>query len=33
MGKEVERKYRVKGDAWRALAEGVYYRQGYLNSD
>jgi adenylate cyclase len=33
MGKEVERKYLVKGDAWRALAEGVYYRQGYLNSD
>lgn len=33
MGKEIERKYLVKGDAWRALAEGAYYRQGYLNSD
>jgi CYTH domain-containing protein len=33
MGKEVERKYLVKGDAWRVLAKGAYYRQGYLNSD
>jgi adenylate cyclase len=33
MGKEIERKYLVKGDTWRALAEGAYYRQGYLNSD
>ena len=32
MGKEIERKFLVKGDAWRALAEGTQYRQGYLNS-
>lgn len=32
MGKEIERKFLVKGDAWRALAEGTMYRQGYLNS-
>ena len=33
MGKEIERKYLVRGEAWRVLAEGAYYRQGYLNSD
>jgi adenylate cyclase len=33
MGTEIERKYLVKGDAWRALAAGTHYRQGYLNSD
>ena len=32
MGKEIERKFLVKGDAWRALAQGTMYRQGYLNS-
>lgn len=32
MGKEIERKFLVKGDAWRALAKGKHYRQGYLNS-
>jgi len=32
MGKEIERKYLVSGDAWRALAKGTKYRQGYLNS-
>lgn len=32
MTKEIERKFLVKGDAWRSLAEGVSYRQGYLNS-
>ena len=32
MGTEIERKYLVRGDAWRALAKGVHYRQGYLNS-
>jgi CYTH domain-containing protein len=32
MGTEIERKYLVKGDGWRALAEGIHYRQGYLNS-
>ena len=33
MGKEVERKYLVTGDAWRAPGRGTHYRQGYLNSD
>ena len=33
MSKEIERKFLVVGEAWRALAEGVLYRQGYLNSD
>jgi CYTH domain-containing protein len=32
MAKEIERKFLVVGDAWRALAEGTLYRQGYLNS-
>ncbi len=32
MGKEIERKFLVKSDDWRKLAEGVMYRQGYLNS-
>ena len=32
MAKEIERKFLVKGDAWRALAKGTTYRQGYLNS-
>ena len=32
MGKEIERKFLVKGDAWKALAPGIRYRQGYLNS-
>lgn len=32
MGKEIERKFLLKSDAWRALAEGTMYRQGYLNS-
>lgn len=32
MGTEIERKFLVRGDAWRALATGVRYRQGYLNS-
>jgi CYTH domain-containing protein len=33
MGTEVERKYLVAGDAWRAMARGIHYRQGYLNRD
>ncbi len=33
MGKEIERKFLVRGDAWRTLASGVLYRQGYLNSN
>jgi len=32
MGKEIERKFTVKGDAWRSLAKGTHYRQGYLSS-
>ena len=32
MAKEIERKFLVKGNAWRALAKGTTYRQGYLNS-
>ena len=32
MGKEIERKYLVKGEVWKELGEGVLYRQGYLNS-
>ena len=32
MAKEIERKFLVKGDTWRALANGTTYRQGYLNS-
>lgn len=32
MGKEIERKFLIKGDAWRDLAQGTMYRQGYLNS-
>ncbi|MFN2370316.1 MAG: CYTH domain-containing protein, partial [Candidatus Krumholzibacteriia bacterium] len=33
MGIEIERKYLVTGDAWRALGPGVPYRQGYLCTD
>ncbi len=32
MGKEIERKFLVRGEAWRALASGVRYRQGYLST-
>ena len=32
MGKEIERKFLVVGDAWRALAKGTAYRQGYLST-
>lgn len=32
MGIEIERKFLLKNNVWRDLAEGVYYRQGYLNS-
>ncbi len=30
MGIEIERKFLVSGDEWRALGRGVPYRQGYL---
>ena len=32
MAVEIERKFLVEGDAWRNLADGTLYRQGYLNS-
>jgi CYTH domain-containing protein len=32
MGKEIERKFLVTGDSWRALGEGIVYRQGYLST-
>ena len=32
MAKEIERKFLVAGEAWRALAEGIRYRQGYLST-
>ena len=32
MGREIERKFLVRGDAWRALGQGAPYRQGYLHN-
>lgn len=32
MATEIERKFLVKGDQWRALATGTLYRQGYLST-
>lgn len=32
MGKEIERKYLVKGTEWKKLAKGTSYRQGYLST-
>lgn len=32
MGTEIEKKFLLNGDAWRKLAKGTFYRQGYLNS-
>jgi adenylate cyclase len=32
MAKEIERKFLVKGDAWKKAAKGIAYRQGYLSS-
>jgi len=32
MAKEIERKYLLRGDDWRAIAEGSVYRQGYLST-
>jgi len=32
MGKEIERKFLVTGTGWKELADGILYRQGYLNS-
>ncbi len=33
MGSEIERKFLVSGDGWRAGAQGLLYRQGYLSTD
>lgn len=33
MGLEIERKFLVQGDAWKALANPVTMRQGYLSND
>ncbi|MBW4493549.1 MAG: CYTH domain-containing protein [Oscillatoria princeps RMCB-10] len=30
MATEIERKFLVRGDGWRGLAEGTYYCQGYI---
>ena len=32
MGKEIERKFLVKGDDWRSLGKPTRYRQGYLST-
>ncbi len=32
MPTEIERKFLVKGDEWRAMATGTIYRQGYLST-
>ncbi|MFM7427551.1 MAG: CYTH domain-containing protein [Elainella sp.] len=32
MGREIERKFLVRGDDWRQLGAGLLYRQGYLTS-
>lgn len=32
MGTEIERKFLLRDDTWRAGASGTVYRQGYLNS-
>lgn len=32
MAVEIERKFLVQGEAWRSLAAGVVYRQGYLTA-
>ncbi|MBF0136171.1 MAG: CYTH domain-containing protein [Magnetococcales bacterium] len=33
MGLEIERKFLVRGDAWRSLGKGTLYRQGFLSTD
>jgi CYTH domain-containing protein len=32
MPKEIERKFLVKSDSWRQLAQGSVYRQGYIST-
>lgn len=33
MAIEIERKFLVKNDSWKAETKGILYRQGYLNSE
>lgn len=33
MSLEIERKFLVRGERWKSLAQGVLLRQGYLSSD
>lgn len=33
MGQEIERKFLVGNDSWRAGASGIRFRQGYLSTD
>jgi adenylate cyclase len=33
VGKEIERKFLVRGDAWKSLGVGTCMRQGYLSTD
>jgi adenylate cyclase len=33
MGLEIERKFLTQSEAWRSLAQGEYYRQGYIDQD
>jgi CYTH domain-containing protein len=33
MPQEIERKFLIKADTWKSLAEGTYYRQGYIDTD
>ncbi len=32
MGIEIERKFLLVGEAWKKLAQGIHYRQGYLST-
>lgn len=33
MGREIEKKFLIADNSWRGIAEGIPYRQGYLNSE
>ena len=33
MPEEIERKFLVTGDGWRATAQGMHYRQGFLSTE
>jgi adenylate cyclase len=33
MAQEIERKFLTRSDSWKSLAEGTYYRQGYIYQD